>query len=78
MNLSRHCKQGRLTRREKEVLYLVADGLTNEQIAERLCLSRHTVRAHLYSVFCKLGVGTRGAAVRYARQQGIIEGELAS
>jgi DNA-binding CsgD family transcriptional regulator len=69
---------GKLTAREKEVLRLVADGLTNEEVADRLCLSTNTVRAHLYSVFCKLGVGTRGAAVRIARQHGIIEGEWAN
>jgi DNA-binding NarL/FixJ family response regulator len=78
MDLYKHFKQGKLTRREQEVLRLVADGLTNEQIAERLCLSTHTVRAHLYSVFGKLGVGTRGAAARYAWQTGLIEIERAS
>ena len=71
-------KQNRLTRREKEVLGGVAEGLTNEQIAERLCLSSHTVRAHLYSIFCKLGVGTRWAAVLHAQRQGIMDGEQAS
>jgi ATP/maltotriose-dependent transcriptional regulator MalT len=81
MNPSVRRKQNRLTRREKEVLHVVAEGLTNEQIAERLCLSSHTVRAHLYSIYCKLGVGTRWAAVLRAQQQGIFErelGELAS
>jgi DNA-binding NarL/FixJ family response regulator len=78
MDLYKHIKQGKLTRREKEVLRFVADGLTNEQVAERLCLSSHTVRAHLYSVFGNLGVGTRGAAARYAWQHGMIDAERAS
>ena len=62
----------RLTKREREVLRLVAEGLTNEQVAMRLGLSIHTVRAHLYSTFGKLGVGTRMAAARFAQEHGII------
>jgi predicted ATPase/DNA-binding CsgD family transcriptional regulator len=52
-----------LTAREVEVLQLVADGLSNAAIAERLVLSQRTVHAHLRSIFDKLHVNTRTAAV---------------
>jgi DNA-binding CsgD family transcriptional regulator len=55
-----------LTKRELEVLQLVAEGLTNREIARRLFISPATVRTHLEHVFEKLGVGTRTAAVRAA------------
>ena len=52
-----------LTRREHEIVMLVAEGLTNAQIAERLWISPGTVRRHLENVFTKLDVHTRTAAV---------------
>jgi DNA-binding CsgD family transcriptional regulator len=55
-----------LTERELEVLQLVAEGLTNREIARRLFISPATVRTHLEHVFEKLGVGSRTAAVRAA------------
>jgi DNA-binding CsgD family transcriptional regulator len=55
-----------LTARETEVLRLVAEGLTNAQIAARLVISPATVRSHLAHVFEKLGVQTRTAAVAAA------------
>lgn len=61
-----------LTEREAEVLRLVADGLTNAQIAGRLVLSPLTVNAHLRSIFNKLDVTTRTAAVRKAQALGKI------
>jgi DNA-binding NarL/FixJ family response regulator len=57
-----------LTRREVEVLSLVAEGLTDAQVAARLFLSPHTVHAHLTSIYSKLGVTTRHAAARFALQ----------
>jgi DNA-binding CsgD family transcriptional regulator/tetratricopeptide (TPR) repeat protein len=55
-----------LTPREIEVLKLVAEGLTNAQIAERLFLSPRTVHSHLNSIYQKLGVSSRSAATRFA------------
>lgn len=52
-----------VTRREAEVLELLAQGLTNVEIANRLVISRATVRTHLENIFEKLGVHTRTAAV---------------
>ena len=55
-----------LTAREVEVLKLVAAGLMNRQIAERLAVSTRTVDAHLRSIYAKLGVKSRSAATRFA------------
>jgi DNA-binding CsgD family transcriptional regulator len=55
---------GSLTRREMAVLELVAQGLTNREIAERLFTSDRTVQKHLEHVYYKLGVHTRTAAAR--------------
>ncbi len=52
-----------LTPREQEVLHLLAQGLTNKAIAERLVISPNTVKRHLQAIFGKLGVNTRAAAV---------------
>jgi DNA-binding NarL/FixJ family response regulator len=57
--------RGVLTDREQEIAKLVAVGLTNRQIAERLYLSSRTVEAHVARLFAKLGVATR-AAVAHA------------
>jgi predicted ATPase/DNA-binding CsgD family transcriptional regulator len=55
-----------LSEREAEVLRLVAQGLSNPEIAEKLVLSRRTVEAHLRSIFNKLDVTSRAAATRFA------------
>lgn len=60
---------GTLTRREREVAALVADGLTNREIAERLVLSERTVEAHIANVFAKIGVSSRSqVATWFVRQ----------
>jgi DNA-binding NarL/FixJ family response regulator len=61
-----------LTAREVEVLCLVAQGLTDAQVAERLVLSAHTVHAHLRSIYGKLEVSSRAAATRFAVDHGLI------
>ncbi|MGH9174715.1 MAG: LuxR C-terminal-related transcriptional regulator, partial [Vicinamibacterales bacterium] len=61
-----------LSPRELEVLRLVAEGLTDAEVAERLFVSRRTVSSHLTSAYNKLGVSTRMAATRRAVEHGII------
>lgn len=58
-----------LTESELKVVPLVADGLTNRAVADRLCLSVHTVNTHLKHVFTKLGINTRVELTRLAIQQ---------
>jgi len=55
-----------LTAREFEVLQLIAEGLSNAQIAERLAISIPTVKTYLSAIYDKLGVSSRTAAMRYA------------
>jgi predicted ATPase/DNA-binding CsgD family transcriptional regulator len=57
-----------LTAREVEVLRLLAGGLTDIQIAEKLVLSPRTVHAHISSIYSKLGVTSRSTATRYAME----------
>lgn len=56
-----------LTRRELEVLTLMADGLSNREMAERLCISENTVKTHCSRLFDKIGAGRRTQAVQLAR-----------
>jgi DNA-binding NarL/FixJ family response regulator len=56
--------EARLTRREREILALVAEGLTNAEIGAHLWISCGTVRRHLENAYPKLGVHTRTAAIR--------------
>jgi DNA-binding NarL/FixJ family response regulator len=59
---------GELTDREREVLALVARGLANKQIARSLGISERTVKAHLTSVFQRIGVGDRTSAALWAQR----------
>lgn len=61
-----------LSAREAEVLALVAEGLTNAQIGERLYIGQATVKTHLLRIFTKLDVSDRTAAVMTALQHGLI------
>lgn len=60
-----------LTRREAEVLRLVARGMNNAQVGEKLFISPRTVDTHLTSIYRKLGVSSRSAATRYALKHGL-------
>jgi len=60
-----------LTQREVEILGLIAQGLTNTEIAERLFLSNHTVKTHINRIFAKTGSRDRVAAIGYAQRHGI-------
>jgi DNA-binding NarL/FixJ family response regulator len=61
-----------LTARELEVLRLVAEGLNNQHIGERLFLSEHTVHRHVANIFSKLSVSSRAAAVAQAARRGLL------
>jgi predicted ATPase/serine/threonine protein kinase/DNA-binding CsgD family transcriptional regulator len=62
-----------LTRRELDVLRKLADGLTNREIAEQLVLSVATVNSYLRTIYSKLGVSTRAAAVRFVLDHHLFE-----
>ncbi len=61
-----------LTAREREVLRLLAEGLPNKTIAQRLDISEHTVKFHVNAILGKLGVGSRTEAVVHATRLGLI------
>ena len=60
-----------LTQREVEILTLIAQGLTNGEIAERLFLSNHTIKTHINRIFAKTGSRDRVAAIGYAQRHNI-------
>lgn len=62
-----------LSEREREILKLVAEGLTAPQIGRTLCLATPTVKTHLHHVYDKLGVAERAAAVAEAMRRGLLE-----
>lgn len=66
-------KIGALTRREREVIVLIAQGLRNKEIGERLFISANTVRHHLTAIFSKLHVADRLSLVVYAGRHNLIK-----
>ena len=65
-------KESGLTPREHEILGLIAEGLSNREIGEKLFVSENTVKTHLARVFEKLGVARRTQAVQEGRRLGLI------
>lgn len=63
---------GSLTSREQDILRFIGDGLTNEEIAEQLVLSVHTVQTHRSNIMKKLGLHNRAQLVTYAARVGLI------
>lgn len=57
-----------LTKRESEILGTIAEGATNEEIAEKFFISSHTVKSHLYNIYKKVGVSNRLQAALWARR----------
>ena len=63
---------GELTAREAEVLQLVADGRTNEEVAQKLSVGQKAIQMHLTSIYSKLGVSRRTEAIVQAVRRGIV------
>ena len=66
------CDAIELSKREREVLCLIAEGLTNSAIADKLFLSSHTVTTHRKNIMIKLGVNNTAGIVMYAVKSGIV------
>ena len=62
-----------LTRRERQILCIVAEGSTNRQIADHLCISEHTVHRHVTNILRKLDLPTRAAAAAHAARVGLLD-----
>lgn len=69
----RAAEPGPLTPREREVLRLLALGLSNDEIAERLVITKRTVQNHVSTIYSKLGLASRAEAILYAIRYGIVE-----
>jgi len=67
------CDGIKLSAREIEIIQLVADGLSNKQIAEKLFLSVHTVTTHRKNIMSKLGINNTAGLVMYAIRQNLVE-----
>ena len=61
-----------LSNREIEILQTAANGLTNQEIADRLCISPLTVARHMQNIFSKIGVSNRAEATAFALRNGLI------
>jgi LuxR family transcriptional regulator of csgAB operon len=64
----RHVENNRLTAREKEILGLMTSGVNNQDIANRLCVSPHTVKTHITNIYRKIGVENRLQAILWAHR----------
>ena len=62
----------RLSKRQKQLLIMLDEGLSNREIAERLGISEHTVKVHLWRLFRRLGVKSRTQALHHARNHGLL------
>jgi DNA-binding NarL/FixJ family response regulator len=74
-DVEEHPQKTALTDREMEVLCLVSQGLSNQQVARKLSLSVRTIEAHLTHIYTKLGVGSRTEAALLAQREGWVSFE---
>lgn len=75
-SLHQHQQTGflpRLTRREQEVLHLIADEMTTPEIADKLCINHKTVESHRMNLLQKLGVKNMAGLIRVAVEKGLIK-----
>jgi DNA-binding NarL/FixJ family response regulator len=70
--MPREANPGGLTDREVEVLCLIANGVTNRQVADELFISPKTVGRHVENIYAKIGVSTRAAAALYAMEHRLL------
>lgn len=61
-----------LTNREKQILILIASGLSNKEISQKLFISLSTVENHIHNIYLKLDVSKRAHAIIYAVREGIV------
>jgi DNA-binding NarL/FixJ family response regulator len=64
-------RRAQLTSRQLEIMALIEEGLTNKEIARRLCIELPTVKNHLHAIFARLDVSRRAEAVTRAREQSL-------
>ncbi len=64
--------QMRLSKRQKQLIVMLDEGLSNRDIAERLGISEHTVKVHLWRLFRRLGVKSRTQTLHFARMNGLL------
>ena len=62
----------KLTKRQRQLIVMLDEGLSNRDIAERLGISEHTVKVHLWRLFRRLGVKSRTQTLHYARVNGLL------
>jgi DNA-binding NarL/FixJ family response regulator len=64
----------KLSKRQKQLIVMLDEGLSNRDIAEKLGISEHTVKVHLWRLFRRLGVKSRTQTVHHARTHGLLSG----
>jgi DNA-binding NarL/FixJ family response regulator len=62
----------KLTKRQKQLILMLDQGLSNREIAEKLDISEHTVKVHLWRMYQRLGVNSRTQALHFARRHGLL------
>ena len=62
----------KLSKRQKQMIFLLDQGLFNREIAEKLDLSEHTIKVHIWRMYQRLGVNSRTQALHFARQRGLL------
>lgn len=63
---------GKLSKRQKQLIVMLDQGLSNRDIAEQLAISEHTVKVHMWRLFRRLGVKSRTQALHFARENGLL------